>query len=61
MLSDGSRQVAPTPWAEVAIAAEEVVELTGLERDPTPCTVGNRVLPAGLKQKRALARRQHAL
>jgi len=61
MLSDGSGQVAPTAWAEVAIAAEEVVELTGLERDPAPCTVGHRVLPAGLKQKRALPRRQHGL
>jgi len=60
MSSDGSGQIAPTPWAEVAIAAKEVVELTGLEGDPTPSTVGNRMIPAGLEQKHALARRQHA-
>src|SRR5262245_21440554 len=60
MLSDGCGQVAPTPRAEMARGSKEVVELTRLERDTTPSAVGDRMVPAGLKQERALARRQHA-
>lgn len=61
MLSDRRGQIATTLWAEVAVATKEVGELRGLERASTTSAMGDRMVPAGLKQERALTRRQHAL